>query len=115
MDRTWKAAERAVARLLGGHRTPCSGAAGGADVDAGWCSVEVKHRRKLPVWLEGALLQAERSARDGQLAVVVLHEHGRRYAHSLVVLRLGAFVDWFGPLAEDGAETGAEDGDDAAG
>jgi hypothetical protein len=110
-DKVWKAAERAVARLLGGRRTPLSGAAGGADVDAGWCSVEVKSRKRLPQWLTGALIQARRAARPGQLAVVVLHELGRQHREDLVVLTLSDFVDWFGPLAE----TGAEDGDDAAG
>jgi hypothetical protein len=102
MDKVWKQAERRVARLLGGRRTPLSGAAGGADVATAWVACEVKRRRRLPQWLEAALIQAERSARPGQLAVAVLHEHGRRYSDSLVVLRLAAFVDWFGPLTEDG-------------
>jgi hypothetical protein len=107
MDKVWKQAERAVARLLGGRRTPLSGAAGGADVATAWVACEVKHRKRLPVWLEAALVQAERSARPGQLAVAVLHEHGRRYRDSVLLMRLGDFLDWFGPLA--GAEDGAED------
>jgi hypothetical protein len=107
----WKAAERAVAKLLGGRRTPLSGAAGGADVVTPWCSVEVKHRKRLPQWVEAALAQAERSARPGQLAMTVLHSHGRRYADGLVVLRLRDFLDWFGPLTEAEAEDGnADDG-----
>jgi hypothetical protein len=37
MDKVWKQAERAVAGLLGGHRTPLSGAAGGAGGTTGPC------------------------------------------------------------------------------
>jgi hypothetical protein len=111
MDRTWKQAERRVARLMGGRRVPCSGAGGGADVVTSWCAVEVKHRRRLPAWLTAALAQAERAAREGRLAVVVLHEHGQRYAHSLVVLRLQAFQEWFGPLSGGDDGGAGEDGD----
>jgi hypothetical protein len=108
MDKVWKQAERAVARLLGGRRTPLSGAAGGADVATAWCVAEVKHRKRLPQWLEAALIQAERSARPGQLAVAVLHEHGRRYRDSVLLMRLGDFLDWFGAPTE--AEDGADEG-----
>lgn len=108
MTATWKAAERAIARFVGGRRNPVDGRGGSPDVESAWLAVEVKHRQRLPQWLEAALAQAERSAREGQLAVLVLHEHGRRYAESLVLLRLGAFVDWFGPLVP------AQSRDDAA-
>ncbi len=38
--------------------------------------------------------QAEASAKDGQLSVAVLHQDGRRYAESLVVLRLEDFSNY---------------------
>jgi hypothetical protein len=101
-DATWKRVERAVAKRLGGRRTPLSGAAGGADVVTPWCSVEVKHRKRLPQWLTGALIQAKRAARPGQLAVVVLHELGRQHREDLVVLTLSDFTDWFGPVGKEG-------------
>jgi hypothetical protein len=49
----------------------------------------VKTRRRLPAWLLSALAQAVRAARAGQVAVVVLHQTGRRHADDLVLLRLG--------------------------
>jgi carbamoylphosphate synthase large subunit len=41
--------------------------------------------------LENALLQAEASAKDVRLPVVVLHQDGQRYTGSLVILRLEDF------------------------
>ena len=38
--------------------------------------------------------QAEASAKDGQLAVVVLHQDRAPYVESLVVLRLDDFADY---------------------
>jgi len=102
--RPFKGTERAVAAALGGKRT---GHLGGADVDAGWLSVEVKHRASIPAWLVGAMEQAERNAgvdADGvtrQLPIVVIHQHGGRHVDDLVVLRLGDFTEWFGE-AESG-------------
>ncbi len=40
------------------------------------------------------MTQAEASAKNGQLPVAVLHQDGRRYADSLVVLRLRDFSDY---------------------
>ena len=92
--RSWKQCERRVAGILGGRRVPVSGRGRGdaPDVTTPSLAVEVKSRRTLPAWIEGALVQAEASAQDPQLPIVVLHEDGRRYADSLVVLRLDDFV-----------------------
>lgn len=101
--RAFKGTERAVAAALGGKRT---GHLGGADVDGGWVSAEVKHRQAIPAWLAGAMEQAERNAgvdADGvpcQLPIVVVHEHGARHDRDLVVLRLGDFTSWFGETGE---------------
>jgi hypothetical protein len=97
-DKPWKRSERRVARILGGKRIPVSGRQRGdvPDVDAGWISCEVKHRKRLPDWLLDAMSQARAAARDGQLAVAVLHEAGTRHADNLVVLRLADFREWFG-------------------
>jgi len=69
-----------------------------ADVETSAFSIEVKHRGKLPLWIHGAMDQAERNARDGKLPLLVLHECGRHHRNDLVVLRLGDFRDWFGDL-----------------
>jgi len=52
----------------------------------------VKSRRKLPAWIEDAMRQAEASAKNGQLPVVVLHQDGGKYRDSFVVLRLRDFA-----------------------
>jgi len=92
----WKACERKVAALLSGTRVPVSGRGHGdsPDIHHERLSMEVKSRRKLPAWLEDAMRQAEVSARDGQLPVAVLHQDGRKYRDSLVVLRLRDFAGY---------------------
>lgn len=101
-DPRWKATERRIAALLGGRRVPVSGRARGdaPDVRHAWLSIECKDRASLPAWLLDALWQAEASATATQLPIAVLHEAGRRHDRALVVLRLGAFVDWFGDDGE---------------
>ena len=91
--KSWKSCERRVAELLGGHRVPVSGRGRGytPDIEHPTLSIEVKSRKKIPAWLEGALRQAETSAKNGRLPVVVLHQDGQRYTGSLVVLRLENF------------------------
>ena len=97
---TWKQTERAIARILGGERM--SNHALGRrtpDVETTSYSVEVKHRGSLPRWLLNAIAQAERNAPQGKLPLVILHARGHRHLDDLVVLRLGAFVDYFGDLS----------------
>ena len=90
----WKSCERRVAKVLGGERVPVSGRTRGdaPDVLHDHLSIEVKSRRRLPAWIEDAMKQAEASAKDGQLPVVVLHQDRAPYAESLVLLRLQAFA-----------------------
>lgn len=94
-NRTWKSTERRIARALGGERVGPSGLAT-ADVVSSWLSVEVKHRRRLPLWLMGALDQARQAAGPDQLGIAVLHEKGQRTGDDLVLVRLADFVEWFG-------------------
>jgi hypothetical protein len=90
----WKACERRIAELLGGRRVPVSGRTRGdcPDVEHPTLSIECKSRKKLPAWIEDAMNQAEASAKDGRLPVVVLHEDRAPYAESLVVVRLEDFA-----------------------
>ena len=91
--RGWKTAERRIAEEFGGVRVPISGRALGdaPDIDHPTLSIEVKSRKRLPKWLEGAVAQAEAAAKQPQLPVAVLHQDGRRYQDALVVLRLKDF------------------------
>jgi hypothetical protein len=67
-----------------------------------WLSLEVKDCGTQPAWLLDALDQAEASVTPAQLPAVVLHRAGDRHDAALLVVRLGAFVDWFGPTAPGG-------------
>ena len=91
--KNWKVCERRVAELLGGHRVPVSGRGRGytPDIEHPTLSIEIKSRKKFPAWLEDALLQAEASAKNGRLPMVVLHQDGQRYTGSLLLLRLEEF------------------------
>ncbi len=92
----WKACERRIAELLGGQRIPVTGRQRGdaPDIEHPTLSIECKSRKKLPAWIENAMRQAETSAKDGRLPVVVLHQDRAPYAESLVVLRLDDFANY---------------------
>ena len=92
-DKTWKAVERRVARILDGRRVGATGAAT-PDVVSDWLCVEVKHRARLPQWLTAAAAKVRSQAGSERLGVVVLHEKGAR--GGLVCLNLYDFRDWFG-------------------
>ena len=66
-----------------------------------WLSAEVKHRRKLPDWLQAAISQEARHSGPEQLPVVVLNEAGARHNDNLVVMRLSDFRDWFVSRVDD--------------
>lgn len=98
--KTWKAAETAIARKLGGERVPVTGRARGSapDIKHDWLSIEVKHWRVFPCWIRDALAQAVASVRGNQLPVAILHQKGQRYDDALIVIRLSDFVAWFGDV-----------------
>ncbi|GIV61536.1 MAG: hypothetical protein KatS3mg044_0402 [Rhodothermaceae bacterium] len=56
-EKTWKAVERKVAERLGGRRVPVTGRSRGdaPDVAHAWLSIEIKHRARLPAWIEDAM------------------------------------------------------------
>lgn len=98
---TWKAAERAVARMLGLRRVGNSGRqtpdAAGAHLVA-----EVKHgkRYRLARWVHAELTKAQTKAGAGRLGVVVIHEPGQAYGDSVVCMRLQDYADWYvSPMA----------------
>ena len=103
-EASWKRTERLVASALGGERVPVTGRARGdaPDVAHDWLSIEVKHRKALPAWLQDAISQAVAAAGISQLPIVVLHACGQRHGNDLVVLRLADFQDWFGEVAGNG-------------
>jgi len=108
-DRTWKAAERRVARALHGRRL--GPGADRADVRAGagdWLCCEVKTRRALPAWLQDGLGQARHYATAEQLPLLVLHQTGARYGEAIICLTLADFRAWFGDLPGDPGDDAGE-------
>jgi hypothetical protein len=93
---SWKAAERAVARLFGGKRIPVTGRAG-PDISHKWLSIEVKSRSGLPQYLWNWMRQAEDGMAPNKLPIVVLHRARRNHLQDdLVVMRVRDFLEWFG-------------------
>ena len=82
--------ERATAAAFGGERIA---GVGRRDVSCERWSIECKSRQKLPLWLVGAMEQAERQRRPDTVALVVLHALGERHDEDLVVLRRKEFVE----------------------
>lgn len=110
--RTWQRHEQAVAAAFGTRRAGAgtqNRSDGGADVRTEWLVAECKSWRTLPARVVDALWQAERAARDGQLAIAVIHQVGARRAEDLVIMRWRDFVAWFGEGEQDAGE-----GDDVA-
>ncbi|KKM97045.1 hypothetical protein LCGC14_1171960 [marine sediment metagenome] len=86
--KTWKAAERAVARLLGGRRCHFEG----RDVETEDWAVEVKHGKQIPRTLLKWWEQAQGNTPEGNKPLLVLHPLGTEYEDSLAILRLGDLV-----------------------
>lgn len=92
-DKSWKAFERRIAKLLGGQRVPVTGLGrGDRDVEAGPFYYQAKLRRSLPDWLfgwlDGIVCTAQANAKTG---VLILKTPHMRDTDALVVLR---FTDW---------------------
>lgn len=94
-SKTWKQAERTIAKLLGGTRVPVTGRGRGSapDIEHKLLSLEVKHWQTLPNWLHDAMEQAEASMKGHQIPTVVLHETGMKYEDSYVVMRLSDVIE----------------------
>ncbi len=105
-DKRWKRTERSIAKRLGGERVPITGRQRGdaPDIRHPILSLEIKDRKRLPNWLHDAAAQAQAAKTDKeQLAVVVLHEAGKRHDDDVVVVKFKDFCEWFGWV--QGAET----------
>ncbi len=90
---SWKAAERAIAAILGGKRIPVNGRKG-PDIEHPLLSIEVKSRSELPSYLWEWMGQAMDGAPEDKVPAVVLHR--ARHSHiddDLVVVRLSDFVE----------------------
>ena len=85
MDKTWKALERKVARLLGGRRAGNTGMSS-PDVLHPLFSVEVKYRQRLPSLLSAGMAQAKRAAK-GKIPLLILKQKGQRGEYAVLELQ----------------------------
>jgi len=92
-DKTWKAAERRICKLLGGVRRGPTGRDDSDCVGTEPFAVEIKHRKAFPVWLKEAMAQSVENAKSSEIPIVVLHEHRQAYRDALVVVRLSVFSE----------------------
>ena len=83
MGSTWKAAERRVAKALGGRRLPNSGARQ-EDVACARFSVEVKQGAQIPKLIIDAMEQAKRNAPEGKRPIMALHPKSKRTTYACV-------------------------------
>lgn len=81
-----KAAERHVAKALGGTRV---GTLGGEDVSHDHLSIEVKSRVRFIG--ETFMRQARANCPKGKTPCVIVHVHGKRHDDDLVLLRMRDF------------------------
>jgi hypothetical protein len=93
MDKAWKAFERRVALELDGERVPVSGRRRGyvPDVAHDNYSIECKLRSKIPVLLEDAMDQAEKSIKGSQIPLVLIKKKGANLNSTYVVMK---WRDW---------------------
>jgi len=86
--RRGKEFERFIASELGGRRI---GLLGQEDVTADFLAIECKERERLPRFLKNCMEQALKNRKDGNMAVVFLHEHYKPHESDLVVM---LYPDW---------------------
>jgi hypothetical protein len=98
-----KAAEREVARVLGGRRLHAGehDGPGDIDVDGGWWVTQVKHIAGTPAWLSKGMKQVctAAGAKPGKpmpLLVIVTKPGTGKSAEMFVVIRAEDFVLWNG-------------------
>jgi hypothetical protein len=99
--------ERELALMLGGKRTPLSGASGGGDISLPsdspwrWWSWEAKRRANLPAFIVAALMQAETDVAigDPRKPAAAFREDGGRV---IVAFYLADLIPWIEALVDVG-------------
>ena len=95
-DKTWKAFERKVAKILGGKRIPSSGAAPGfkGDVEHPLFFIECKHGLQIPKTIVSWYLKAkEQAKKESKIPIVVMKPKGKHEEY--VVISLTDFAKLF--------------------
>jgi len=84
---TWKSAEKKVAEIMGGNRINGARGVHIEDVEHPVFSVEVKHGKGIPKFVQNAYNQAVTNAPGGKVPLVVMHAHGSREYMALLPLK----------------------------
>lgn len=86
--------------LFSGQRVPITGRTRGSAPDIksdhpifSRLSFEVKHRKLLASWMHDAFKQATASIRGEQFPVVLLHQKGKKYEESYVMMQVKDFIE----------------------
>ena len=87
-DKTWKSVERRICRFFGCERELHEGVPGWPDGISDRFTIQVKHRKKFPLWLEEALVMNELHNKGGRIPIVCLHSKGQRIEDTLVITRV---------------------------
>ena len=96
-DKTWKAFERQIAKILGGRRVPITGRQRGdvPDVEHDYFSIECKLRKSVPKWIKSALAQAHAASRGRKRPVVFLREKGSPESDIIVIMYLNVLTELY--------------------
>jgi hypothetical protein len=98
-DKTWKAAERAIAALFGTVRIPpavfgqrADRGSHAPDAETDRLALQIKHGYQCPGYLREWLTGIKKNTPVGKTGVVVWHQAGGRFEDSLVILRAVDFA-----------------------
>ena len=94
-NKTWKSAERRIARMFGSERNPLSGIGSrhtASDSLHPRYFIETKMRKKIP--FKAVFAEAVKLAKkEGKIPMLVAHETGNKYEDDLIFMRLGDFIN----------------------
>ncbi len=95
-----KNTELAIAKIMGAKRNHFEV----EDLRHPILSIEVKHRKELPVLITKFMGQAVAACADDKIPCVVMHEGGARHSDDLVIMRLYDLEDLVGRVMRGPAE-----------
>lgn len=95
-----KKTELAIAKIMGAKRNHFEA----EDLNHPILSIEVKHRKKLPVVIKSFMGQAVAACPEGKIPCVVMHEGGSLHTYDIVLMRLYDLEDLVGRMSHGPTE-----------
>ncbi len=94
--KTWKNVERDLAKYLEGKRIPVNSTANvTCDVTTEVMDIQVKHGKKIPVFIVKGMEQACRDCRKDKLPALYLHRKQLSIGEGIICFRLSDFRDYY--------------------